>query len=391
MSNYRIVISAGEQSGDQRAAELVQEMIKSGLKFSFKGMGGDNLRACGVDTIVDSVQSGSIMGIQEVFGSLSKIYKSWKSMKKLLLDWNPDLLILVDYPDFNLRIARIAKKNNIPVLYYIPPKVWAWRENRIKQLNRYCDSIASILPFEKDFYISHGCEKLKYVGHPFETDQDMLNRNHKLEFCTQNQLIPQEPIVAVFPGSRNSEIELNLPVISAAIQDLVKTNRQIQFVCSVPNDRIASKVLKYIQDSHKIRIIIGKPMEVLKYSDAGILKSGTCNLEACFLGLPFMVVYKLAFISEITGRLILKLKEFSLVNIICSGTTKEFIQENFTPQNIKNELQELLFNEKYRENQKMALRKVVEKFEKKRDFTTAGAAANCAEIALNILKEYDTQ
>ena len=352
--DLKIMVSAGEYSGDQHAAKLVEALNELNSKLNlyssmyFKGMGGRCLRQQNVTTLVDSETSGSINGFNLIAIFSTAIGALWK-MSCELFSWRPDLLILVDYPDFNLRLARVAKWLNIPVLYYIPPKVWAWRSGRVRTIKKRIDRTAVIFPFEKEFFETNGYGHASFVGHPFidlYRNEEFLP-SERTEIISSLGLDPNQPLVAVLAGSRQSEVARHLPVVLSSLKRLKESHPEIQAVFALAPAVNNSEITAMIEQFPWIKTSTGNSVEIMKVADCGLLKSGTCNLEAAFVNLPFVCFYKTSKISALIARIFLSIRTFSLVNIIRSNTVKELIQQDATTEKITNELESLLFNQDY--------------------------------------------
>ena len=391
---YKILISVGEESGDQRASTVIQALKKLAPSAQIKGMGGNAMRNAGVDTIIDSAKYGGLMGFKEVFLSLRKTLEALNTLKKTIDEWQPDLVIVVDYPDFNLRLAKYAFQKKVPVLYYIPPKVWAWRKGRIKLLRKYCTKIATIFPFETEFYQQNGCVQQHYVGHPFtyEIGKQALDRGSheyqekRKQFLESISLNPNAQTVAIFPGSRKHEIEKHMSVIAEVMGKLKDKIKDLQFVISAPSKSFKQSNLNNITDTDYIKIVSGESLEVLKYCDIGILKSGTCNLEAAFLNLPFTMFFKISDFTAAIAKYLIKLKEVSPVNLIKTGTIKEHLQDGFTVEAVFNESYKLLTDNSYREDIKKNLNDVVSRLSPEGSQTIETTSENVAMMAVGILK-----
>ncbi len=343
----RILISCGELSGDEHAAHIVQSIKKIIPSVEIKAMGGRNLRAAGVETIVDSETSASVMGFTELFGSIGKVLVALKTMKHTVKTWSPDLLILTDFPDFNLRLAKYASENGTKVLYFISPQVWAWRAGRVEFFKKYIDKMAVIFPFEKEFLNSHGYHNAEFVGHPFT---DYLNsKKHR-----SNQTIRQElglsdaPLLAIFPGSRKSEIEKNLNVMLSGIKMFYDKHPEIQLILNVAPSLETEFIKNKISEFERLKIVKHDSLEVLQIADGGLLKSGTSNLQAAAYGLPFAMFYIASKVSAMIVRKFVNLKQYSIINVIKPDTVKEILQENTLPEEICKELENIMFNSKYR-------------------------------------------
>ncbi len=352
-----ICISAGELSGDEHAARVVAALRARLPACTFRGMGGRHLRDTGVDTVVDSERSASVMGFVDVLLSARKLLSAFRTMRRLLEAWRPDLLIVVDFPDFNLRLARVAKRLGIPVLYFIPPKLWAWRAGRMKQIFSSVNAVASILPFERAFYESHGYRAFSYVGHPFAA----------LERCSGDRqqifsalgLNPKALTVAIFPGSRRAEIRRILPICYQAFQLLRQRLPDVQGCIVAAPTRTDSELRELLPKNANLPIARGNPGELLSVMDAGLLKSGTCNLQGAYAGIPFAMVFRTGFFSALLARILVPIRTFSLVNLIRPHTIREFVQDDASPERIAQELEAMLTNSTYRAEMRKHLAEVV--------------------------------
>jgi len=344
---YRIAISAGELSGDEHASHVVKAFSALHPDAEYKGMGGRNLRSAGVQTVVDSESSASVMGFLEVVFSLKQILASMQAMRKLLFSWKPDLLILIDYPDFNLRLAKYAKRLNIPVVYYSPPQLWAWRSGRAKLIKKVTDTLVVIFPFENDFYRSKGLTNSVYVGHPF-AGSEKSSRYDRESFLRGIGLSPDKPVVCILPGSRKSEIERHLQPVLAALEILKEKNPDIQSIIPLAPTLDTENLMINIPENINLKLVKGNSVNALRSADAGLLKSGTSNLQAAYAGLPFTMFYKTGLLAELIVKSVVRVKEYSIVNVIRPGTVKEVLQKEATPETLASELEDLLVNQKRR-------------------------------------------
>ena len=391
----KIAISAGELSGDEHAANLVRALRQYSPQCEVRGMGGRNLRAAGVEIIVDSEKSASLMGFLEVLGSAHKVFQTWSAMKRLLFDWRPDLLILVDYPDFNLRLAKVAKSLKIKVFYYITPKLWAWRAGRAKLFPKLIDQAAVILPFEPAFFREHGFARATFVGHPFveqlkrcqDLEQEKAYRRDFLQSCG---LDPAQPVLAIFPGSRPVELKRHLLVVSAAINALQNARPGVQAIIAVTENlqQLTGELLPEI-DRARVKTITGRPLDVIRCADAGLMKSGTSNLQAAFFGLPFLAFYKASLFAEGVFRLLVRVPGISLVNIIRPQTLPEVLQRDTNPRTVSAILEDLLFNEEKRREIQNGLCEVVRALGSHDDLALfdgcSSAGQRAAKLALSVL------
>lgn len=356
MNTKKVFISSGEASGDGYAALLINEIKNINSDIQIFGMGGKASQKSGMNLIVNSEKNASIMGFFSILTSLSKILKSLKTIKIWLKENKPDAIILIDFPDFNFQIAKYAYKLGIPVYYFIPPQVWAWRKGRIKFLKKYINKMTVLYPFEERFYKENGVNNALFLGHPFI---DEYENNFKLTDTEKRKKIiswgldPKRPIVSIFPGSRKHEINNFLNLCIDVFKDLKNDDSSLQAVISVaPNvnkEELQSKILSF--DTLKdIKIIKDDAISVMQCSTAGLQKSGTNNFQACICGLPFLMFYNASKVTEFFLKHFLTVKEFSIVNILRPHTVKEFLQEDLTKENLAKELKRLLYDIEYRDN-----------------------------------------
>ena len=330
----RIAISCGELSGDEHAAKVVGMLRERCSLLEIQGMGGRHLRNAGVTTVIDSEKSASVMGFGDVAKSIFKIRKAFSTLAELLKTWKPDLLVVVDYPDFNLRLAKKAHSLGIPVLYFIPPKVWAWRENRVHALKRYTNHLAVIFPHEVEFYRSRGLSEVTFVGHPF-VDASTLkipSDEERARLRESFSIPPNAPMLALLPGSRPGEIRRHLDRSLQAVELLLKRFPNLKTVIPIAPSLGADALSPDHQRNSSVLFTHENSLDVMKAADVGLLKSGTSNLQAAFLGLPFGMFYNASPLSEWIVRHFVHVKEFSPVNIIHPGTVKELVQEQSSPE-----------------------------------------------------------
>ncbi|MFL2609551.1 MAG: lipid-A-disaccharide synthase [Flavobacteriaceae bacterium] len=325
-------IIAGEASGDLHGSNLIKELKKLDNSSHFRCWGGD-LMSQECNDLVKHYKDYSHMGFFEVFINLKKILNNLSFCKKDIKKYNPDVIIYVDFPGFNLRIAKWAKKNKFKNHFYISPQIWAWKQNRIKTIRKVIDRMYVILPFEKKFYSSINFN-VHYVGHPL-LDVIKTNKNAALNRG-------QEKIIALLPGSRDQEIKKILPEMI----NIIKNFKNYSFyICAAPSQK-RSTYLKYIKDKNieKVKIVENQTYEILSKSSAALVTSGTATLETALFKIPQVVCYKSSWISIIIGRFLLRnLKFISLVNLILDKeVVKELIQENLNEKNLTSELNSIL-------------------------------------------------
>ncbi len=388
----KVAFSAGEVSGDEHAAKLCRALQGTLESVSFKGMGGSALKAAGCELHIDCEKLGSVMGIQEVLARYRDIKRSFTEMKQLLSDWHPDLLILVDYPDFNLRLAKAAKSLGIPTLYFIIPKMWAWRQGRVKSFAKYIDHAATIFPFEGDFLTKHGYKKSIYVGHPFSSDS-MFSRAcaEKAGFLTSLGASHQKRTLTLLLGSRSNEISAHLDLMTEGLKSLKERFPDLQFLVPLTKNTEIEKVMQRLRGINDIFVFRNQSINAMAAGDVGLIKSGTSNLQAVFCDLPFVMFYKIGKISAFLVRLIIQIKEFSIVNILRANTISELLQEDLTPERIVKEVGDLLENSERRAEMRrhfMEIRESLSSFDQDAEFTNCTTPyERTAKLVKRILSE----
>ena len=378
----KIMIIAGEASGDLHGARLVQAMRQQEPGLAFCGMGSRELAAAGVELLFDASKI-AVVGLIEVLAHLPDIVTALKMLKKRMRDDRPDLLILIDFPDFNLMLAKRAKKLGIPVFYYISPQVWAWRTGRVKTIGRLVDTIGVILPFEEAFYRSRGVAA-HYVGHPLldsvkvTTDRD--------SFCRRHGINPAHKLIGLLPGSRRKEISALLPDFLAAAKRLPgKYDHEFVFLlpvaATVSEEDLWNNGLETYSGQINIHLIREDRYDMMAACDAVVAASGTVTLELAILGIPMVVVYKVSPHTYFLGRLLVRhMQFFSLVNLIAErSVVPELLQDEVNPGKIEAELVRLLFDDQARAEMQTALAEVRCKL------GHPGASQQAAGLALKLL------
>lgn len=329
-------IIAGEASGDLHASNLMKELKKLDADAAFRCWGGDLMAEQG-GVLVRDYRDLAFMGFFEVLAHLNTIRKNIRFCKADLLEYHPDVLILVDYPGFNLRIAGYAHQHGIRVFYYISPQLWAWRSSRVKKIRKYVDRMFVILPFEKDFYAKYGYE-VDFIGHPL---LDVINPDtvytDRKTFLEHNHL-PDKPLIALLPGSRSQEIHLVLKAMLRAIPYF----GDYQFVIAgAPS--VKPGFYSQLIPGTSVSVVTGQTYDLLRNSDAALVTSGTATLETALMGVPQVVCYRGGTLSYLIARLVIRVKYISLVNLIMDkGIISELIQKDLTEENLRHELAKVL-------------------------------------------------
>ncbi|MEO8403400.1 MAG: lipid-A-disaccharide synthase [Chitinophagaceae bacterium] len=336
-------IIAGEASGDLHGSNLIKELRLADSAASIRCWGGDKMQAAGGE-LVKHYRDLAFMGFTEVIMNLRTIFRNLRFCKEDILAHKPDTLILIDYPGFNLRIAKWAKQQGITVIYYISPQVWAWKENRVKMMRECIDKMLVILPFEKDYFKNKWNWEVEYVGHPLvEVVEKQLAAGSGQSSVGSGQLaVGSRPIVALLPGSRKQEIMKKLPIML----EVSKSFPDYQFIIAKApaiEDAFYEDLLKpYENVSH----VSNQTYNLLMKAKAALVTSGTATLETALFAVPEVVCYKGSAVSYQIAKRVVKVKYISLVNLIMDKlVVKELIQDQLTPANLKTELDQLLFNE----------------------------------------------
>ena len=386
MNSLPLMIVAGEASGDAHAASLVRALRDAApeTQFEFFGSTGIQMRDAGVGSIVKADEL-AILGLWEVGRALPKFWRAFGELKRAVEKRKPAAAILVDWPDFNLRLARWLHRRRIPVIYYISPQLWAWRSYRARTIQRDVDLLLSILPFEKDWYAARGITKVEYVGHPLAGA--VHPRFDRAEFCRQNDLDSSRPIIALLPGSRHKELVRILPPMLEAISSTQQQRKDAQFVVVVAPNRNLDEA-KQIVAAHphpsfsidSLRIINHQTREALAACDVAAVASGTATLEAALLATPMVIVYKESAVNWHALGSLITTEHFGLVNLIAGRRLAiELIQDDFTGETLARELISLLERDRNR-----ALRSELKEVMKR--IGEPGGSGRAAKVILEFMK-----
>jgi len=374
----RVMIVAGEASGDLHGSYLVRAMKEMDPSLSFYGIGGEKMEKEGVRLLANSSDL-AVMGLIEVFSRLNFILGAMNKLKKSFETERPDLVILIDYPGFNLSLAKVAKKKGIKVFYYISPKVWAWRKGRIKTIRRVVDRMALILPFEEDLYRKAGV-RATFVGHPL-LDEIKITKTAE-EIRRDLGLDADKRTVALLPGSRESEVRELLPEMVRAAKILTdRFASSIQFVLPVAHTLVPELIQGIVGPSGiPVRLVAGRTYETLSVSDAVIVASGTATLETALLVKPMVIVYKVSPLTFFLGKMVVRVKHIGLANIIAGRTVvPELIQKDFTAERVANEANRILTDPNVRD------RMMKDLSELRQSLGEPGASRRAARLACDML------
>jgi len=373
------MIVAGEASGDLHGANLVRAMQGIDSSLEFYGVGGRKMKAAGVRQIADAADM-AVVGLTEVFSKLGMILGVMRKLKKSLLEERPALVILIDYPDFNMPLAKAAAKKGFKVFYYISPQVWAWRRGRIGQIKKYVTKMAVILPFEAEMYHQSGVDAV-FVGHPL---LDVVKAGYsKTEALNKFDLKDKNTTVGILPGSRLSEVTRLLPEMIKTALILKEKLPAVQFVLpladTLDQDYIAA-VLQPCQHELDIKIIQNEIYDVLAVCDAAMVASGTATLETALIGTPMIIVYKMSPFSFLMGRIFVNVSHIGMANIIAGKTVvPELIQGDANPERMAKELLAILTDEERKRKIRKDLSGIRERL------GSPGASERAAQSALEII------
>lgn len=377
------MIVAGEASGDLHGSRLVAAMLARKPDLGFCGIGGEELERAGVELLSD-VSKISVVGVFEVISHLPHIINAQNVLRRKMTQARPGLLILIDFPDFNLLLARKAKRLGIPVFYYISPQVWAWRSGRVKTIGRLTDAVGVILPFEESFYRQRGVTKATYVGHPLlDTVATSVTRE---AFCDTHHIDADKILIGIVPGSRTKEIKALLPVFLQAAYNFQQQCPEkpvflIPKASTVSEETMSEAGVADYRSLIDIRIIDELRYDLMAACDAIVATSGTVTLEILLLNTPMVAAYKVSPMSYRLGKMLVKVDYFCLANLIAGEEiVRELLQDDADPASIAAELHQLLFDEKTRLRQREGYAKV------RKRLGTSGASQRAAALALSLLK-----
>ncbi len=378
-----VLLVAGEASGDVHAAKLVRALLKQAPGIEIFGMGGKALRAAGMETIVDSESSASVMGIVEVASKLGSIWRAFQTLASEAERRRARLAILVDFPDFNLRLARRLHDSGIPVLYYISPQLWAWRRGRIKTIKKCITKVVPIFPFEEEYYREHGVDA-EYAGHPLlESEEAPFCRG---EFLRSLELDPGLPVLALLPGSRHGEVSRLLEPMLDAFRRLRQSRPDLQALLPVAGCLDFDWFAGRVSGLEGLALVQGEAGKVLRAADAAVVASGTATLEAALAEVPFVAVYKLAAATYVIGKLLVRgVEHFAMPNLVAQQpVVKELLQAQATGERIAAAIAPFLDEERERTDFKKRIKLVRAKLEA--GGSGSGCSARTAQIALKLLE-----
>ena len=379
----QIMIVAGEASGDLHAAKLVRALREAagGKPIRFFGSAGNRMREEGVEAVVNA-DGLSIVGLPEIGRALPMFLRAFRSLRHQAMERRPDVVILVDFPDFNLKLAKSLRKQGLKIVYYISPQLWAWRGYRIRTIRKYVDLVISILPFEKEWYAKRGIEHVDYVGSPLA--REVHANTSKADFCRAHDLDPAKPIVAFLPGSRHKEIVRILPVMLETSEVMSRADPAIQFVIAAASQRDLPEISSIVDSNGpqaRLLVVCDETFDALQAADAAAVTSGTATLETGIIGTPMAIVYKTSALNYRLLRPLIDVEHFGLINLIANDRVAlELIQDEFTGEALAAELLRLIKpteNRLARERLKNAADKLGH----------GGASRRAAEAIMTVIEE----
>ncbi len=370
----RVLIIAGETSGDLHGSALMRCMKKELSDISFKGIGGSLMTGEGLDAI-RHVREMNFMGLAEVVRHLPFIRRTLKDIEHLLDTWHPDIVILIDYPGFNLKLAPRVKKRGIPVMYYISPQLWAWHKSRVTLIQKYVDRMVVLFDFERQFYMKHNVEA-DFVGHPL---LDVVQPSEEREKFRESVGAVNIPLIGLLPGARLQEVERILPAMVGSVNELRSRIGACAVVLGCAPELDLEVYSKYIEAT-EIVVLQGKSYDIMAHADALAVTSGTATLEAGISGTPMVIVYRTSLLTYSIGKSLVNIPDIGLINIVAgSRIVPELWQNEVTQENISILLEKLLINKQLQKEVKRLLNYAKDKL------GTRGASGRAAEIALEML------
>ncbi|MGQ7843723.1 lipid-A-disaccharide synthase [Granulosicoccus sp. 3-233] len=372
-----VMVSAGEASGDAHAAHAIAALNDQGVSFSGFGMGADQLQTVGIELIVDC-RDLAVIGIVDVLINYPRFMKRLARLRDAMRQRRPDVLLLVDYPDFNLKLAETARELGIPVLFYISPKVWAWRAGRVKRISRLVNHMAVLFPFEVEIYQKAGVA-VSYVGNPVVADA--VSPYSRDEACHHFGLDSSRPVISLLPGSRTGEINRNLPAMLATARLVAQQRPECQFILPVAPTLEQTFINDSIGDQAPdgLCVVKGESRNVMRSSDVALVASGTATLETALMGTPMVVMYIINRLNYAIMKRLISIPDISLVNIVAGRRiVPEYVQDAATPEAMADDVLSLLQDDARRQTMLNDLHTL------KINMGDSGASERVAELILKL-------
>jgi lipid-A-disaccharide synthase len=374
----KVLISAGEASGDFYAAGLVEALRRRNSSLEFFGCAGPRMQRAGVRPVVDSA-SLAVVGLVEVVTHIPRIYREYRKLIRAAERERPDVAILTDSPDFHLRLARRLKRLGIPVIYLVAPQVWAWRKGRLPAMRQNIDQLLCIFPFEPEFFAAHGIDA-RYIGHPLTSLVKPSASREQLR--SRYGITDESPIVALLPGSRKGEIERHLPVLIEAVRHIRQASRKLapQFILAVPSVNLIGPNFRERISETSIQVLEGQTWDVLACAELALAASGTVTIEATLVGTPMVTFYRVNKLSWLMGKFLVRVPFYSMVNLVAGRRiVPELMQSDMTPARLAAEALRLLGDRSARDLMRSELEQVARKLAGPQD---------PLEVAASTVEEY---
>ena len=380
--NKRVMIIASEASGDIHGAKLIKAMQESAPATTFLGVGGKQMADAGCEIVIPGEEL-AVMGLIEVLGHLPVVWRSLRMLKNVLRsEKRPDALVLIDSPEFNLRLAKHAKNVGIPVLYYVSPQVWAWRSGRVKSIARVVDKLAAILPFEPEYYRGADID-VRYVGHPL-LDEFRITRSRQA-LLEELQVNPDQAVVGLLPGSRRNELKYMLETLVQTAQQLLAKQPGLHFLVPVASTLTREEIASRFPADLPVTFIEqtqASIYDVANACDAIASVSGTVTLQVALVGTPMVIFYKLSPISYLIGKMLIEVDHFGLANIVAGKrVVKEYVQHQATPEALCDEIMKILLDPEYAQRIRTDLAGV------QQDLGAPGCSGRVAAMLLELIAE----
>ena len=389
-STPRIFLSAGEASGEHYGTSLIHAIRKLVPQATFFGLGGERMEAAGLRRIVRA-EDVAVMGITEVIRHMPRIYGEYRRLKRSIREKQPDIAVLIDFPDVNLSLARELHRLHIPVIFFVSPQLWAWKKHRIHQVKRHVDRMLVIFPFEEDFYHGHNVFAT-FVGHPLA---DLpLPEVSRADFAKKYDLAPSKYWIALLPGSREREIDLNLPAMIEAAGQLGEDVEFLLPLAPMLSSHYKARVAEMVKPASPHITLVDDARAALFHARASVVASGTATVEAALIGTPFLVVYRISGLSYAVAKRVVKVPFVAMVNLIANRkVVPELIQGDFTPANVVLLLRRLIHDENDRKQMIEDLRQVAALLHienvKSESSTRKSAITRVAEITVDLISKSD--
>ena len=356
----KVLISAGEASGDLYAAGLVEALRRRNSSLEFFGCAGPRMQRAGVRAVVDSA-SLAVVGLVEVVTHIPRIYAEYRKLIRAAEQERPDVAILTDSPDFHLRLARRLKRLGIPVIYFVAPQVWAWRKGRLPAMRQNIDQLLSIFPFEPEFFAAHGIDA-RYIGHPLT--RLVKPSASREELRSRYGISDESQVVALLPGSRKGEIERHLPVLIEAAKKISQASQRLapRFILAVPSANLLGANFRERISETSIQVLEGQTWDVLACAELALAASGTVTIEATLVGIPMVTFYRVNKLSWLMGKFLVRVPFYSMVNLVAGRRiVPELMQSDMTAARLADEALRLLSDGSARESMRSEFELVAQK------------------------------